>query len=228
MSARPLALTGFLPAWDVELRRADLGPIADWAREQLRRLGHPVERLDQAHHHLDAAAALRAAQALTARSLCPVLRARVRRAVIEAIPELPAERTWIQSHTHFRILVPGDAVAPVPPHTDLGFGHGLGERNLWLSLTDAEGSAALHILPLAPSMAWLARSAKLHGVLDDAPEMPPVPTRAGDVLLFTPLHLHRARPPDGDRTRVSIDLRLVPRPERARDMSFSPLIRADA
>jgi hypothetical protein len=44
------------------------------------------------------------------------------------------------------------------------------------------------------------------------------------VLLFTPLHLHRARPPSGDASRVSIDLRLVPRQASMTDLSFSPFL----
>lgn len=221
--APPLALTGFLPAWDVARRRADLAPIAAWALDHLRHLGHPAASLATLHHHLTPAQARAAAQALTAASLAPELRAHVHRAVLSAVPEIPAPRVWIQTHTHFRILVPHDAVAAVPPHTDHGFGHALAERNVWLSLTDAEGSAALHVLPLAASLAWLTRTGRLRGVLDDVPEIPPVPTRAGEVLLFTPLHLHRARSPAGDVCRVSIDVRLVPRPIERFDLSFSPL-----
>jgi hypothetical protein len=221
--APPLALTGFLPAWDIERRRADLAPIAAWALAHLRGLGHPVTGLATLHHHLTPAAARAAAQALTAASLAPELRALVHRAVRAALPEIPAARVWLQTHTHFRILVPHDALAAVPPHTDHGFGHALAERNLWLALTDAEGSAALHVLPLAESLAWQARTGRLHGVLDGAPEIPPVPTAAGEVLLFTPLHLHRARAPAGDVCRVSIDVRVRPAQAQMPDLSFSPL-----
>lgn len=222
-STAPLALAGFLPAWDIERRRADLSPIIAWTLDQIRRLGEPVESLEALHHHVDGIRARAVAQALTAASLSKELRRHVHRAVREAIPELPAEKVWIQTHTHFRILVPHDAIAPVPTHTDFGFGHALAERNVWLSLTDAEGSAALHVLPLRESLSWMARSGRLRGVLEGSPELPPVPTRVGDVLLFTPLHLHRAEPPAGDACRVSVDIRLLPRPESMRDLTFSPL-----
>jgi hypothetical protein len=223
--AHPLALTGILPAWDIERRRADLTPIIAWTLDQIRRLGHPVERLDTLHHHLDTEHALAVAQALTAGSLAKELRRHVHRAVLDAIPELPAERVWAQTHAHFRILVPRDTIAPVPPHTDFGFGHSLAERNVWLSLTDAVGTSALHVLPLRPSLAWLSRTGKLRGVLDSAPEIPPVPTQSGEVLLFTPLHLHRARSPSRDLCRVSVDIRLLPRPTAMPDLTFSPLRR---
>jgi ectoine hydroxylase-related dioxygenase (phytanoyl-CoA dioxygenase family) len=220
---RPLALTGFLPAWDIERRRVDASGIVDWALDRIRHLGHRAVDLDTLHHHLDAAAALAVAQTLTAASLAEDLRRVVHRAVLQAIPEIEATRVWIQTHTHFRILVPHGTAAVVPPHTDHGFGHGLSERNVWISLTDAEGSAALHVLSLRESLSWQARTGKLHGVLEGTPEILPVPTRAGDVLLFTPLHVHRARPPAGDRCRVSVDIRLVPRLEARRDLTFSPL-----
>lgn len=224
-TARPLALTGSLPAWDIERRRVNPTEVIAWTLDRIRQLGHPAVDLDTLHHHLDAAEALALAQSLTEASLAAALRRLVHRAVRRAIPEIDAERVWIQTHTHFRILVPHGTAAVVPPHTDYGFGHGLSERNVWLSLTDAEESAALHVLPLRESLSWQARTGKLHGVLEGAPEIPPVPTRAGDVLLFTPLHLHRAKPPGGDRCRVSVDIRLVPRPGSARDLTFSPLER---
>jgi hypothetical protein len=220
---RPLALAGFLPAWDVERRPVDVAPIAAWALERIRGMGYPAAHLGELHGHMDAHQARAAAQALTAGSLERSIRLRVRRAVLSAVPELPAPRVWIQTHTHFRILVPGDTVFPVPPHTDFGFGHSLAERNVWLPLTDAEGSAALHVLPLGESLAWLSRTGRSQGVLEGAPEIPPAPARAGEALLFTPLHLHRARAPEAGRCRVSIDVRIVPRPAVVRDLSFSPL-----
>jgi hypothetical protein len=223
--AAPLALTGFLPAWDIERRRVDLTLVVAWTLDQIRRLRHPVEDLGTLHHHLDATQARAMAQALTAASLATELRQHMQRVIREAVPEIPAKHVWLQTYTHFRILVPHDPVAPVPPHTDFGFGHALAERNVWLSLTDAEGSAALHILPLAASLSWLARTGRHHGVLDDAPEIPPVPTRAGEVLLFTPLHLHRSQPPSEGHSRVSIDVRLLPRPASMPNLTFSPLER---
>lgn len=227
-SRPPLALTGILPAWDVVRRRADTAPIAAWVLSEIRRLGHPVESLDTIHRQLDGEQARALAKALTAASLSLDLRQRVQQAVLEAVPEIPAEHVWIQTHTHFRILVPGDEAAAVPPHTDYAFGHGLAERNVWIPLTDAQGSAALHVLPLAASLAWIGRTGKVRGVAEGAPEMPPVPTRAGEVLLFTPLHLHRGRPPEGARSRVSADVRIVPRPRAAHDITFSPLRREDS
>jgi hypothetical protein len=68
----------------------------------------------------------------------------------------------------------------------------------------------------------MCRSGRVRGVLGDAPRLSPVPTLAGDVLLFTPLHLHQSRPPAPPFTRVSIDVRILLRPTHAQDLSFSP------
>ena len=121
------------------------------------------------------------------------------------------------------VLVPGDPVAPFPPHTDFGFGHGLAERNVWLALTDARGDAALGVLPLAESLGWMTRSGQTHGVLVDCMDIPDREVRAGEALLFTPLHIHRARAPAPGSCRVSVDVRLVPRPAAVDDLSFLPL-----
>lgn len=221
----PLALTGFLPAWDIERRRADLRPIIGWTLARLRRLGHQVQRLEDLHHHMDAERARALGQELTAASLCRDLRAALQQALIEALPEVPLARVWRQTYAHFRVLVPEDQVAPVPPHTDFGFGHSLSERNLWLALTDAQGGGALHVLPLRDSLSFLGRIGAQYGVVEGAPEIPPVPARSGEILLFTPLHLHRARPASA-QSRVSIDLRIVPAPSARADFTFSPILRA--
>ena len=224
---RPLALLGFLPAWDLEKRRADLSAIVHWTVEQIRHRGFPICSLETLHHHLDGQRAGALAQSLTAASLARELREALTQVMMKLLPEVPLDRVWIQTHTHFRILLPGEPLAPVPPHTDFGLGHSLAERNLWYALTDAQGDAALHALPLRDSLSWLGRKGRIHGVFDAAPEIPPVPTSAGEVLLFTPLHLHRARPPAGEHSRVSIDVRILPRPGPGAitDFSFSPLPR---
>ena len=219
----PLALAGFLPAWDLERRRADLQPLAAWVLEQLAALGVTANSLETLHQRMAPEQALELARRVTSASAAPAPRALVARALREAIPEIPPSRIWLQTHAHVRFLLPGETRAPFPPHSDFGFGHGAAERNLWLSLTDALDAGALHALPLRESLAWMSRAGRVQGVLDDAPPIPPVPTRAGEVLLFTPFHLHRARPPDGPCSRVSIDVRILPRPTDPCDLSFSPL-----
>jgi hypothetical protein len=134
--AQPLALTGFLPAWDVERRRADLTPIIAWALDRIWHLGHPVDSLGALHHQLDAERARAEAQELTAKSLANELRRHVRRAILEAVPEIPRARVSIQTHTHFRILVPHDAIAAVPAH--IGFRCVADIRGAWQNGPDSD------------------------------------------------------------------------------------------
>lgn len=219
----PLALRGFLPAWDIERRRVDVEPIVDWALAQLRERAPAIRDLETVHEHLDNRSAEAAAQALTAASVDVGFRLTLHRILARLLPELPLERVWVQTYAHFRVLLPGEALGPVPPHTDFGIGHSLHERNLWFALTDARGPAALHLAPLAPSLEWAARAGRVREVSADAPPLLPLEVERGEVLLFTPLHLHGARPPRG-RTRVSLDLRLRPPLVAARDFTFSPLV----
>src|SRR5262245_32783164 len=134
------------------------------------------------------------------------------------LPELPWDHVLVQTYAHFRILCPDDHVTPVPAHCDHGFGHALDERNVWLALTDACGVGALHVLDLEASLKRIVCAGATDGVIDD-PQLAPMPVRCGDAILFTPLHLHAARAPEL-RTRVSIDLRIVPARGNTSGLSF--------
>lgn len=211
---RPLALSGFLPAWDVERRTTDVESLVAWVRE---RLG--CESLESIH--VDGAKALELARTLSVASAEPCFRTSFHSLLRTVLPELPWDRVWVQTYAHFRILVPGDERAVVRSHTDYGFAHGLDERNVWIALTPARGDDALHILPFDESMRLVARS-NATAAIYDVDALAPVDVDAGDVILFTPLHVHGARPPV-EHTRVSIDVRLVPAKASRPDLSFSPL-----
>lgn len=221
--AAPLSLEGFLPGWDIERRSVDLTALARWVQSSLAPWGSDALPLDRLHERMTAAQAHEAAKALTRASADVTPRALIEQAVAAAVSEVTAQRYWLQTHAHVRILVPGDEGAVFPPHTDHGFGHSLCERNIWLSLTDARGDAALHLMPLAASLSVMTSTGQHRGVLGDSVPTEPFDTAAGEVLLFTPLHVHRARAPSGDATRVSIDVRILPARARADDLGFSPM-----
>ena len=148
-----------------------------------------------------------------------------------ALPELPWDVLGDPGRRHLRILVPGDCISPVPLHTDFGIGHSLDERNLWIALTPAQGNAALQVATFDESLASDERRREGGRLLSD----PATPTRPfeverGEVLLFTPLHVHGARVLDGDQTRVSIDVRIAPLAaarERNR-FAYIPLLEAQS
>ena len=217
MLARPLALTGFLPAWDLERRRCDVAELVEWTRA---RLGLPAGQ-DLSELRFDPDTAMRQTRMLTRASADPAFRATFHALLRAVLPELPWSRVWVQTYVHFRILVPDDERAVVRSHTDYGFAHGLDERNVWIALTPATGAAALHVLPFRESMELVAQSEPTAAIYD-VNDLHPIDADVGDVVLFTPLHVHGARPPI-DRTRVSVDVRLIPARASRPDLSFAPL-----
>ncbi len=213
-----LALAGWLPVWDLERRRIDLEQVIAWTRARLAEHGISAP-LDELRVSSQTARAL--ARDLTRASLDPDLRRALHSALREMLPELPWQHVLVQTYTHFRILCPDDRTSPVPSHCDHGFGHALDERNLWLALTDARGSAALHMIDLETSLSRLIAAGTTDGVIDE-PALAPVEVERGEALLFTPLHLHAARTPE-THSRVSIDIRIVPAHTNARGPSFTRL-----
>ena len=210
-----MLLAGFLPPWDIERRKGDATRLARWALNELLARGVRVERLEELHHVIDREAAPDLARHLTAASRRAEPRAALHALVREVLPSLPWDMLAIQAAIHFRILVPGDALSPVPAHSDFGIGHALDERNLWIALTPARRSAALHLASLADSIEIDRRRREAKRLFADdviAPEaLEAYDAEAGDVLLFTPLHVHGARIVEEATTRVSVDVRIAPR-----------------
>ena len=205
-------LKGFLPAWDLVRRRVDVDPFVAWCLAQLQTRGIRVRSLAHLHEVIGVDDALACSEALTVASRSPAPRALMRAMVRAAIAEVPAAAVAVQACGHFRVLLPGDTRAPVQTHTDAAIGHQLDERTLWFALTDARQTAALHAADLASS--WDAeRTRRLDAGIcidDDAAPLRAQDVHAGDVLLFTPLHVHGARTNRETTTRVSIDIRVAP------------------
>jgi hypothetical protein len=223
-------LRGPLPVWDLERRHVDVAPFARWIVDSARSLhaAPDPEQLERWHERITAEQALALAKHLTLQSRAHAPRALVHAMLRAALPELPWGDVVVQSATHVRVLVPGDALCPAPLHTDRAIGHGLDERNIWIALTDAKEHAALHALPLASSLQAEARRAARNTIaLDVAMDaLTPLDVSRGDVVLFTPVHVHGARtiPAHADVTRVSIDVRIAPAaiPRAGHGFSFVP------
>lgn len=193
-----LQLTGSLPAWDIERTRADPTELIAFLAEDLSRL----------HERASAERALQLSQQFSFSLATGDGKAIVHRLVRAALPQLPWNELAIQTVPHVRVLIPGDGVAPVPPHTDHDIGHSLFERNLWFALTDARGTAALRVASFARSMHLAAARSGPFFPLEL--ELPVIEAERGDVLLFTPLHAHAAQTNREAYTRVSMDLRIAP------------------
>lgn len=226
-------LTGPLPVWDLARRRVDVARFTAWIVDAAHAFGVPCSPdgdLARWHHAIDAAQALALSKHLTLHSRAHEPRSLVHAMLRTALPELPWRDVVVQTAAHVRVLVPGDELSPAPVHTDRAIGHGLDERNVWIALTDAHASAALHALPLAPSIAAeVRRKARGTTTIDVAVEdLVALDVQRGDVVLFTPVHVHGARiiEPNADVTRVSIDVRIAPAalPRSGAGFSFVPAL----
>ncbi len=204
-------LLGFLPAWDIERRHGDVRRIVRWTLAELRACGVAVGRLEDLHRAITHDDAPRLARHLTDASRRAEPRAAVHALVRSILPALPWDAIAIQAAVHYRILVPGDMSSPVPAHSDFGIGHPLDERNLWIALTPARRTAALHLAPLSTSISIDLERRAAERLLVEEAELAAFDSEPGDVLLFTPLHVHGARVVEESTTRVSIDVRIAPR-----------------
>ena len=119
-------------------------------------------------------------------------------------------------------------------HSDILGGHPVRMINAWLALTPTAGTNALHLAPLADSVAVLEHFAAnscahdgLAGTLLDfyaaqrddpafalavASACTPVPMTPGDLVLFDARCIHGGTENREATTRVSLDFRLVPLP----------------
>jgi hypothetical protein len=224
-----VVLTGPLPVWDLERRHVDVDAFTTWIVETARAFSVDCPRtLDRWHETITSEQALALSKHLTLQSRATRPRSLVHAMLRAALPELPWRDVVVQTAAHVRVLVPGDALSPAPLHTDRAIGHGLDERNVWIAMTDARASAALHAMPLASSIAAEVRRKARRGVTLDVPPhaLAPLNVVRGDVVLFTPVHVHAAHPiePNDDVTRVSIDVRIAPAaiPRDGAGFSFVP------
>jgi hypothetical protein len=191
-------LTGILPAWDFERRRGTAGGLVAWTLEEIRRLGWDVRALERLHDLVDARTALDVAIRLGQAISQPNGKRVVESVLRVALPELPWDHVVIRTLPRFRILIPGDDKSPLPLHTDHYGGRPVDERNVWIGLTRARGTACLRVARLVDSLACKR--------IADCPTRP-LEVDAGDVVLFTPIHVHGATTAT-DETRISLDLRL--------------------
>jgi len=121
-------------------------------------------------------------------------------------------------------------------HSDTLGGHPFSMINLWLALTDTVGPNALHLSeidagievltrfaaalgddPYASSLTRFHERLRTDGSFEAAvtASCHPVPTSAGDLIVFDPRCVHGGAENGTDLTRVSIDFRIVVLPDAA-------------
>ena len=203
-------------AWDLQTVTYDPEryPFLGWVRSAIRGLGYPVAELDRLHDHIDPSRAAslcrRLGQSTESGAFSEIYRAFVR----EVIQPLVDGEVAAQRLVNFRIHLPRQPGMNIPFHTDAWYGHGLGERNVWLPLAGAQDSASLQIIDAARSRRLLTSAASRRLELaqmqtEFLPYSQPANLCNGEALLFSPLHLHGNVTNDTGRTRVSLDFRVA-------------------
>jgi len=211
-----------LTTWNARVVDYDAArfPFAELIRDEVRRLGHPIDRLDQLHTVVPPEHVY-----VLSKQLCEATnRTEFRRLVNDFARDeiVPKGRLQLpiaaQRFLNVRIMLPNRPQAVFPFHTGLLYGHGPGARSLWMPLTDVsrpeDRSASLQIIDIELSRE-LIRKAQAEKL--DVPQMTElfgahsVGIRAGpgQVLFFNQENIHGNFVNSTGRTRVSIDFRLA-------------------
>src|SRR5688572_13512564 len=113
-------------------------PFAELIRDEVRRLGHPIDRLDQLHTVVPPEQVYVLSKQLCNATNRPEFRELVNAFAREEIvpkgrlvPPIAAQR-----FLNVRIMLPDRPQKVFPFHTGLLYGHGPGSRSLWMPLTD--------------------------------------------------------------------------------------------
>ena len=125
---------------------------------------------------------------------------------------LKSEDLFLHMPPTARFVLPGNAHAGVPAHQDISYNRHLSHfLTCWVPLvaTDDtcggveifEGTGNLSEVPVSKAGFWL------DGVPDGEYRQIHFPMNPGDVLLLNPFVLHRSKPNQSDKIRLSIDFR---------------------
>lgn len=195
-------------------------PFAEKMRDEVRRLGHPIESLETLHETVPTERVYVLSKELCEATHRPdwkeLVAAFTREEIVPKGKLVPP--IAIQRSLNVRIMLPDKPQAVFPFHTGLLYGHGPGSRSLWMPLTDVSReesrSASLQIIGIERSRE-LIRQASAERL--SVPEMTElfgresfgVRARPGQVLFFTQENIHGNFVNVTGKTRVSIDFRLA-------------------
>lgn len=175
-------------------------PFQAWLCDRLEARGHRGA-LSELHRIISIENGAPLAAALSDETVDRGFRSIAHRLVAEVIaPELDFV-PFVQVGGYVRLHLPGEPEG-TGFHSDTALGHGEDEQNLWIALTVATlwivpRSAGLTICDGVESM---ARRAAI-----------PITLEAGEGLRFPAGQIHGVLANTGDRTQVTIDVRITPR-----------------
>lgn len=195
-------------------------PFAELIRDEVRRLGYPIDSLQTLHTVVPREKVYVLSKQLCEATHRPEFRRLVNRFAREEI--VPKGRLAppiaVQRFLNVRIMVPDKPQGVFPFHTGLLYGHGPGSRSLWMPLTDVtrdeDRSASLQIIGLERSRELIRHAVAQRLSIPQMTELFGresfgVKAGPGQVLFFTQENIHGNFVNVTGKTRVSIDFRLA-------------------
>lgn len=195
-------------------------PFHEMIRDEVRRLGYPIDSLQTLHTVVP-----REKVYVLSKQLCEATHRPDFRRVIDEFSRneiVPKGKLVppiaVQRYPNVRIMVPDKPQGVFPFHTGLLYGHGPGSRSLWMPLTDVtrdeDRSASLQIIGLDRSRELIRRAVdqrlgipEMTALFGDASFG--VKAGPGQVLFFTQENIHGNFVNTTGKTRVSIDFRIA-------------------
>ena len=130
------------------------------------------------------------------------------------LPLVDNSEVALQRFFNFRILLPDQPLSIVPFHNGQLQGHGLGERTIWMPMTESRDTSSLYLMPVESSRVALKKVRELKSSYRDfqkllKEEAAPVNIGYGNASLFTQENIHGSLSNITGRTRVSFDFRIL-------------------
>lgn len=211
-----------LTHWDARIVEYDTARhrFAGWMLDEVRALGHAVDRLDRLHEVVPEQELYRLSKALCAATHRPEFQRMVRDFVIEVvIPEgALVPPIAVQRYINVRIMAPARPHGVFPFHTGLLYGHGPASRSLWMPLTDVtrpqDANASMQIIGIERSRQLVQLAAQERWSVNEmtqrfGAESFPLAAGPGRAVFFTQENIHGNFVNDTGRTRVSMDFRVA-------------------
>lgn len=206
-----------MASWDYEKITYDpvVFPFANWLIKHLNEKGFAVTDLREIHQYMSPEALSSLGNTLGQDAANDPQFAAMYSAFSSHVFATRVDSAFaLQRYPNFRFLPPGRPEMCIPFHTDGWYGHGEGERNAWVPLAGANGSASLQAIPSEKSKHLInearANRLRLHEMNElFLPHAYPLEGDVGSVFLFDAQQLHGNIENTTQHTRVSIDFRVA-------------------
>lgn len=187
----------------------------EWIENELKVLGLKFDKLENLHIDLDS----KDCASVTKKIISETRKKSLRSIVLPFIktnihPLLDHTDIALQRFFNFRILLPDQPLSIIPFHNGQLQGHGLGERTIWMPLTETNETSSLYLMNIEESRRILERVREERSSYSEFQNIlmknaSPANIDYGKVRLFTQENIHGSVPNETGKTRVSFDFRLL-------------------